>query len=172
MSHFLFYFHTIRLLVFVKRDKLLSQVIKFNYENIKLKKSMWSGTCLIQLEFHSQKKSWSCQRFVEVDVLSLQRIVLSAFCKLTFCFRRSVVSMFFLENRFCVGTFKGIVSSDFNGIFIILSYSLDVRQLQIDIQIRELIPNKLRLWGKCRIFYFTVLTYYTPTGFLSNVINF
>jgi hypothetical protein len=39
MAHFfLFYFHTIPLLGFVKRDKLLNQVIKFKYESIKLKK--------------------------------------------------------------------------------------------------------------------------------------
>jgi hypothetical protein len=35
---FLFYFHTIPLLDFVKRDKLLSKKIKFKYENIKFKK--------------------------------------------------------------------------------------------------------------------------------------
>jgi hypothetical protein len=31
---------------FVKRDKLLSKLIKFKYENIKYKKKMRSGTCL------------------------------------------------------------------------------------------------------------------------------
>jgi hypothetical protein len=35
---FLFTFHTIPLLEFVKRDKLLSKKIKYKYENIKLKK--------------------------------------------------------------------------------------------------------------------------------------
>jgi hypothetical protein len=79
---------------------------------------------------------------------------------------------------------KGIVSGDFYGIFMILSYSLDVRQLPLDILFfnfdvfifkiiydffslmmypdsgTEFIPNTLRLWEKWRIFLFYFHTIY------------
>jgi hypothetical protein len=47
MAHFLnFIFTLYPYWIFFKRDKLLSNKIKYKYENIKLKKRMPSGSCL------------------------------------------------------------------------------------------------------------------------------
>jgi hypothetical protein len=45
------------------------------------------------------------------------------------CYLKFILTQFFLEKYFWGFSFKGIVSWDFDGLFMILSYSLDVRQV-------------------------------------------
>jgi hypothetical protein len=73
MAHFFNFFHTIPLLDFVKRDKLLSKNIKFKYESIKFKKKrMSSGSCLT---------SKLCDRIIKMPSKSHETNPLNIACK-------------------------------------------------------------------------------------------
>jgi hypothetical protein len=60
--------------IFVKRDKLLNKLIKFEYENMKLKKRMFSGSCLTSKLY--DKISWDYPFKVMMTVVCISYHIL------------------------------------------------------------------------------------------------